>query len=255
MFLFVIDIGNTNIVFGVYRDDELIASWRLSTRRDQTADEYGILVSELFGHRGLAVGEIDGVIVSCVVPSLESTFRQLSERYFSIPALFVGPGVKTGMPILYDNPREVGADRIVNAVAAYLKYRRALVVVDFGTATTFDAVSAKGEYLGGAIAPGIGISMNALFSQTSKLPSVQFVNPKTVIGKNTTQSIQAGMFFGYVGMVDALVRRQKEELGSDAAVIATGGLARLVSEESETIDEVDDDLTLRGLLAIYRLNS
>ncbi|MCL4235250.1 MAG: type III pantothenate kinase [Deltaproteobacteria bacterium] len=255
MALFVIDIGNTNIVFGVYSGDELIASWRLSTRRDQTADEYGILVSELFEHRGLVVGDIDGVIVSCVVPSLESTFRQLSEQYFSAPALFVGPGVKTGMPILYDNPREVGADRIVNAVAAYQKYRRALVVVDFGTATTFDAVSAKGEYLGGAIAPGIGISMNALFSQTSKLPSVPFANPKTVIGKNTAQSIQAGMFFGYVGMVDALVRRQAAELGGDVAVIATGGLARLVCEESETIDEVDDDLTLRGLLAIHRLNS
>lgn len=254
MSLLAIDVGNTNIVFGVYRESELVAAWRLATRRDQTADEYGILLSQLFERHLLDTREVDRVIVSSVVPALSQTFERVSERYFNREALFVGPGVKTGMPILYDNPREVGADRIVNAVAAYHKHRRALIVVDFGTATTFDVVSAKGEYLGGAIAPGIGISMNALFSQTSKLPSVQFANPHTIIGKNTVESIQAGIFYGYVGMVDAIVDRQKAELDGEARVIATGGLARLVADEARTIDEVDDELTLQGLLIIGQIN-
>jgi type III pantothenate kinase len=253
--LFVVDVGNTNIVFGIYSGESLISSWRVATRKQNTADEYGILIAELFQHAELKMTDIKGVIVSCVVPPLVSTFTRLTQRYFGIEAINVGPGIKTGMPILYDNPKEVGADRIVNAVAGHYKYKKSLIIVDFGTATTFDAVSLKGEYLGGAIAPGINISMDALFLHAAKLPRVEFARPKSVIGKNTIHSIQAGIYYGYVGVVDGIVTRIKEELGTDPYVIGTGGLANLIAKDSKTLSEVDENLTLEGLRILYDLNT
>ncbi len=253
--LLVIDVGNTNTVIGVYDNEELVASWRAATRQEATADEYEILLRGFFRKPGIDPGSISGVIVSCVVPPLVATFSELSESLLGCKALIVEPGIKTGMPILYDNPKEVGADRIVNAVAAFNKHKGPLVVVDFGTATTFDAVSENGEYMGGAIAPGIGISMDALFVHAAKLPRVEFVQPKTVIGKNTTHSIQSGIFFGYVGLVDAVVTRLKNELGPKAKAVATGGFAELIARESCCIDEVDGALTLTGLRLIYAMNS
>ncbi|MBZ0271322.1 type III pantothenate kinase [bacterium] len=252
--LCVIDVGNTNTVIGVFDGESLLASWRLGTREERTADEYGMLMLDLFRHANIALAAVDGVIVSCVVPTLAYTFSRLSTKYFGREAMQVGPGIKTGMPILYDNPREVGADRIVNAVAAYHEFQEALVIVDFGTATTFDAITARGEYLGGAIAPGINISMDALFRHAAKLPRVEFARPRAAIGKNTVASMQSGVFFGYVGLVDALVTRIREELGGSARVIGTGGLATLIAKGSETIDAVDGDLTLKGLRIIHGLN-
>lgn len=253
--LLAIDVGNTNTVIGVFEEEVLRADWRIRTERDITVDEMGMLIRNLFASRDLDLSGVREVIVSCVVPPMLNTLEGFVEKYIQTEALFVGPGIKTGMPIFYDNPKEVGADRIVNAVAAYEKYSQALIIVDFGTATTFDYISPKGEYMGGAIAPGLIISSEALFQKASKLPRVEiFARPKRIVAKDTIDSMNVGLVYGYVGLVDGLVRRMKEEVGTNPKVVATGGPASLIADESETIDEVSPDLTLEGLRIIYLRN-
>ena len=252
--LFAIDIGNTNVVLGVFDGDTIRATWRVETKKQRTTDEYSILIRNLLASEDFSPAQIDGAIVSCVVPPLQKVFEDVIEKLFHLDAIVVGPGIKTGMPILYDNPKEVGADRIVNAVAAFRKVHDSLICIDFGTATTFDVVSAKGEYLGGVIAPGITISLDALFFRASKLPRVDLSPPRKVVGKNTIESIQSGVLYGYVGLVDGIVHRIWDELGGRVHVIATGGLADLIAPQATTVDEVDHDITLRGLRIIYNLN-
>ncbi|HMN02135.1 MULTISPECIES: type III pantothenate kinase [Geobacter] len=252
--LLVIDVGNTNIVLGIYDGERLVRDWRLSTDKARTADEYGILINELFRLAGLGLDQIRAVIISSVVPPLTGVLERLSLGYFGMRPLVVGPGIRTGMPIQYDNPREVGADRIVNAVAGYEKYRTSLIIVDFGTATTFDYVNRKGEYCGGAIAPGLVISTEALFQRASKLPRVDIVRPPVIIARNTVNSMQAGIYYGYVGLVDEIVTRMKAESKDAPRVVATGGLASLLAPESKTIDAVEEYLTLEGLRILYERN-
>lgn len=253
--LLVIDVGNTNIVLGLYEGPRLVRRFRIRTVAARTADETGVLIHDLFRHADVDPAEVSGAIVSCVVPDQLHVFRRACQRYFGTEPVVVGPGVKTGMRIRLDNPKEVGADRIVNAVAAYEQVQGRCIIVDFGTATTFDVVSAKGEYLGGAIAPGYQISATALFNHASKLPRVEIARPETVVGKNTIHSMQAGLFYGYLGLVDGVVNRILEEIGDPRPrVLATGGLASVIGRGSETIDEVVPDLTLEGLRLIYGLN-
>ncbi|MCI7216097.1 MAG: type III pantothenate kinase [Megasphaera elsdenii] len=252
--LLVIDVGNTNIVLGIFKGKELMDHWRVSTDRFRTTDEYGVLIRNLFYLNGVNSDEIDAIIISSVVPPVMPTLERMCQRYFGLTPLVIGPGVKTGMDIKYDNPREVGADRIVNAVAAYEKFGGPVIIIDFGTATTFCAVDKKGTYLGGAICPGIGISTDALVQRTAKLPRIEVVSTDKVICRNTVESMQAGVFYGFVGQVDGIVARMRKELGCKAKVVATGGLAVIVAPATDAIDVVEPMLTLEGLRIIYDRN-
>jgi type III pantothenate kinase len=268
--LLVIDVGNTNTAVGLFDGAQLVQQWRIESRKSRTSDEYGILLSQLIGHAprhapasssasgaksGPAAPKVDAAILSSVVPPLGPTFERTCLEYFNVRPLVVGPGIRTGMPIRYENPREVGADRIVNAVAAYERVRGAAIVVDFGTATTFDAVSADGAYLGGAISPGVGGSTEALFHYASKLPRVELARPRAVIGRNTVESMQSGIVYGFLGLVDGVVQRMRAELPVPARVLATGGFAHIVAAESATIDEIVPTLTLDGLRILYERNA
>ncbi len=253
--LLVIDVGNTNTVLGIFKDQELVDHWRVSTDRLRTTDEYGVLIRHLFYLNGVNSEEIDAIIISSVVPPVMPTLERMCQRYFGLTPLVIGPGVKTGMDIKYDNPREVGADRIVNAVAAYEKFGGPVIIIDFGTATTFCAVDKKGTYLGGAICPGIGISTDALVQRTAKLPRIEVVQAEKVICRNTVESMQAGVFYGFVGQVDGIVTRMRRELGCKAKVVATGGLAVIVAPATDAIDVVEPMLTLEGLKIIYDRNN
>jgi type III pantothenate kinase len=252
--LLVVDVGNTQTHFGTFRGTELLQHWRFATVRESTADELGAKLANLLALRGLAFSDIDASIVSSTVPQLGAEWRQVGERYLGHETLVVGPGIRTGMPIRYENPREIGADRLVNAIAAYDRVGDTCVVVDFGTAITFDPVSREGEYLGGVIAPGIEISMEALTERAAALPKIDLVEPRMLIGKTTVDAIRSGMVYGYAGLVDGILRRLRAELGPDAATIATGGLAEAIVPYTEEIDEVDDLLTLTGLRLIYERN-
>lgn len=258
LMILVLDAGNTNIVLGVYQDKRLVADWRLSTDSKRTADEYGIQVIQLFLQSKLDPSDVKGVIISSVVPNIMYSIEHMIRKYFEVEPIVVGPGVKTGINIKYDNPKEVGADRIVNAVAAHEIYKGPLIIIDFGTATTFCAVTGNGDYLGGAICPGIKISSEALFEKAAKLPRIELVKPERIICKSTVTSMQAGIIYGYIGEVEHIVSMMKGELAElgemKPLVIATGGLAKLISKETDAINRVDSFLTLEGLRIIYEKN-
>lgn len=254
-YLLVADIGNTNIVLGVYEQDRLLAHFRLETKSRRTEDEFAVITSQLFNLHGLAIKDVRDAIISCVVPPVLNTMARFCSKTFKCDPLIVGPGIKTGVPINIDNPRELGADRIVNAAGALARYPAPLIIVDFGTAITLDAVSAKGEYVGGVIAPGMRLSLNALYHNAAKLPEVESVKPASVIGRNTISSMQSGAYYGFASLVDGIVNRMKPLLSPpEALVIATGGEARLVAPASTTIEKVEDNLTLEGLRVIYHRN-
>jgi type III pantothenate kinase len=262
--LLAIDVGNSNTVLGLYNHDspDLVADWRITTHKNQTSDEYGVLFMNLFAMRQIDVSKISAIVVSSVVPPLDTTLRRLCERYFGLRPIFVEPGIKTGMPLLVDNPAELGADRIVNGVAAFARYGGPIIVVDFGTATTFDVISVRGEYVGGVIAPGLGISADALFSRAAKLARVDIKRPARVIGTNTIAHLQSGLFYGYIGLVDGILERMLAEIeasqpngaNTTPKVIATGGLAHMLHEDSKYITAIDDMLTLDGLRLLYERN-
>ena len=255
--LLVIDVGNTNIVFGLYNGKELLYDWRISSDINRTSDEYGLLFDQIFKYNNIELTDIEDVIISSVVPTLMHTLPATSLRYFKKEPIVIGPGVKTGMNIRYDNPKEVGADRIVNAVAAYDKYAGPLIIVDFGTATTFCYVNKEGDYLGGAITAGIRISAEALFMRTAKLPKVELLKPEKVIAKNTVNSIQSGLVYGYIGMVDYIIEKMMKEMNvehKDITIVATGGFSTLIASESKYIKIIDKMLTLDGLRIIYERN-
>ncbi len=253
--LMTLDVGNTNITIGVFDGDTLYASWRVQTDRNKTADEFGLLLHNLFALRGLAFSSISGVALSSVVPPIMYSLTHAVRKYIGIEPLVVGQQTQTGLKNCYQPPRDVGADRIVNAVGALAKYDPPLILVDFGTATTFCAISGKREYLGGAILPGIKISMEALFEKTAKLPRIEIAKPEHVIGQSTVESMQSGVYHGYVGSVDHIIEKMKTELGQNSTVIATGGLARLIAADSKQIDHTDSTLTLEGLRVLYQLNT
>lgn len=253
--VFVLDIGNSNIKCGLFAGDKLIDSWRMTTKLDRTADEYGIRILAFFNHVGQKPEDIEGIIISSVIPSINYTLQHMCSTYFNKTAMVVGPGIKTGINIKYDNPKELGADRIVSAVAAYALYGGPCIIVDFGTATTFGLVSKEGDFLGGAICPGLKIAASALTVNAAKLPRVELIKPDTVIGKSTIAGMQAGIIYGYVGQVDYIIRRFKKEIGGSPKVIATGGLARLIAQETDEIQEINSLLTLTGLNILYRKNA
>lgn len=255
--LLVIDVGNTNIVLGIFKGKKLVYDWRISTDREKTADEYGLMLMQIMDSQNIKIDNINDIIISSVVPNIMDIFPEICEKYFNIKPIIIGPGVKTGMNILYDNPKEVGADRIVNGVAAFEKYGGPLIAVDLGTAITFDVINQKGDYLGGAICPGVKISADALFQRASKLPKVEILKPEKIIGKNTVNSMQAGLFYGYVGMIDYIIENIIKEINfsvEDVKVIATGGYSRLFLTESKYIQKIDQMLTLDGLRIIYERN-